>query len=246
METFHLKTNFKFRVVLILFISLSLEFSGLFPSQANAKTSISECIEFQNPLATVSETNLKLSVDIIITCTKDQLGKAFGQKPIYSMPQEDALLNPDSCSGPSLTSSNSMGPSSIGKAICYLRIGNTNLASLRIGATSTKLKIWIPWDSSSKEIEINHVSIPGPSKIGNDGIQVTNSSNSSEASGQSLDYAYSLALAAAAAADSATASAQDALEAVKKLEAIVREVVPVINQACEELRNLLSTLKNRS
>lgn len=141
---------------------LSASFSSIPTAYADVK--VAECAEFRNPTSSASATTITLKVDVYAKCTEAQLGRGKGQKPLYEMTDEESLFNLSSCNGPSITQL--VGNGWLGTATCSLRIGSNTLPSSRVGATSTTMKMWFAWDSSSKTVSISHKAIPASTNNG--------------------------------------------------------------------------------
>jgi hypothetical protein len=58
---------------------------------------VADCIELKFPVATSTSTVITLRVDVYATCTSLELGRGNGQRPLFSMPDEESLFNLSSC-----------------------------------------------------------------------------------------------------------------------------------------------------
>lgn len=160
-----------FRKAWVFFLPLLL-ISGLLTlltiQKAMADSKVADCLELRYPTYTAGPTSFKLEVSVYAVCDSVQLGRGNGQKPTYQMSEEDSLVNLGNCMGPSAAPRFGMG--NLGTVTCTLRVGdNSFFPSPRIGATSTTIKMWFPWDFSTKSISISHKAIPGKSTSGTGG-----------------------------------------------------------------------------
>ena len=128
---------------------------------AHAELEVAQCFELKYPDSYLSSNTLTLSANVYALCDKTSLGRGDGQKPIYSL-VEQLDLNLSGCPGPAITQL--AGNGLLGKVTCTIRVGDSPLASSRIGASSTTIKAWLAWDFSSKTVTVNHSPIPGPTK----------------------------------------------------------------------------------
>jgi hypothetical protein len=151
------------RIALLALISL---FSILLQVPANARTPVADCIELKFPKATTTSTVFQLTVEVYAICTEEQIGSGKGQKPLFSMEEEESLFNLSSCSGPTAQPRFGLSNGYIGTATCTLRVGSNTLPSPRTGATSTTIRMWFAWDFSSKTISVPHVAIPAGTNNG--------------------------------------------------------------------------------
>jgi hypothetical protein len=154
------------RIALLALISL---FSILLQVPANARTPVADCIELKFPKATTTSTVFQLTVEVYAICTEEQIGSGKGQKPLFSMEEEESLFNLSSCSGPIAQPRFGLSNGYIGTATCSLRVGSNTLPSPRIGATSTTIRMWFAWDFSTKSISVSHIPIPGKTAAGSGG-----------------------------------------------------------------------------
>jgi hypothetical protein len=145
-------------IPITLFTFLSLFFSPV----ANAELKVAQCFELKYPSSSLSSNILTLSADVYALCDETELGRGNGQKPVYSL-IEQSDLNLTGCPGPKITQM--VGNRRLGKVICTIRVGDGVFASSRIGASQTTIKAWLAWDFSSKTVVVNHVPIPGPTKV---------------------------------------------------------------------------------
>lgn len=144
-------------------------FQNLWLLPANAESKVADCFQLKYPSSSLISSTLVLTADVYATCDSSSLGRGNGQKPVYSL-VEQADLNLSGCPGPAITPL--AGNGFLGKVTCSIRVGDSPLASSRIGATFTTMKAWLAWDFSSRTLAINHSPIPGPTKSNNSG-QVT-------------------------------------------------------------------------
>jgi len=133
---------------------------------ANAETRVADCIELKFPKSTTTATVFQLTVEVYAICTEEQIGRGKGQKPLFSMPQEESLFNLSSCSGPAAQPRFGLSDGYLGTATCSLRVGSNTLPSPRTGSTSTTIKMWFAWDFSEKTISVSHSAIPSGTNNG--------------------------------------------------------------------------------
>jgi hypothetical protein len=151
------------RFFLLVFVLLS---PIGFALPASASTKVADCIELKFPKATTTSTVFKLTVEVYAICTEEQIGRGKGQRPLFSMPEEESLFNLDSCSGPTAQPRSGLSNGYLGTATCSLRVGSNTLPSPRTGATSTTMRMWFAWDFSTKTISVPHVAIPAGTNNG--------------------------------------------------------------------------------
>ncbi len=133
---------------------------------AIAESKVADCFQLKYPSSSLISSTLTLTADVYATCDSSSLGRGNGQKPVYSL-VEQTDLNLSGCPGPAI--SPLAGNGFLGKVTCTIRVGDSPLASSRVGATFTTMKAWLAWDFYSKTLSINHSPIPGPTKSNSSG-----------------------------------------------------------------------------
>ena len=166
------------RVLRFALLPLVLILSLCTATSANAESKVADCLELKFPSATATSTIFTLTVKVYATCTEEQIGRGKGQRAVFSMPQEDSLLTLGSCSGPTAQPRVGLSDGLLGTATCSLRVGSNSLPSLRVGATSTTIRMWFSWDFSEKSVSVPHTSIPGSASNGGGGSSSGSSSSS--------------------------------------------------------------------
>ncbi len=140
---------------------------------AIAESKVADCFQLKYPSSSLNSSTLTLTADVYATCDSSSLGRGNGQKPVYSL-VEQTDLNLFGCPGPAI--SPLAGNGFLGKVTCTIRVGDSPLASSRVGATFTTMKAWLAWDFSTRTLAINHSPIPGPTKSNSSGQVVPKAS----------------------------------------------------------------------
>ncbi len=140
---------------------------------AIAESKVADCFQLKYPSSSLISSTLTLTADVYATCDSSSLGRGNGQKPVYSL-VEQTDLNLSGCPGPAI--SPLAGNGFLGKVTCTIRVGDSPLASSRVGATFTTMKAWLAWDFSTRTLAINHSPIPGPTKSNSSGQVVPKAS----------------------------------------------------------------------
>jgi hypothetical protein len=166
------------RVFRYLLLPLVLILSLCTATSANAESKVADCLELKFPSATATSTVFTLTVKVYATCTEEQIGRGKGQRAVFSMPQEDSLLTLGSCSGPTAQPRVGLSDGLLGTATCSLRVGSNTLPSLRVGATSTTIRMWFSWDFSEQSVSVPHTAIPGSTSNGGGGSSSGSSGSS--------------------------------------------------------------------
>jgi hypothetical protein len=134
------------RTKILLLVVLVVNLIGTAP-QANA--GVTDCLDVGYPSSYLGTSSLTIEAYVNVRCTNEQLGSGSGF--VYSVEGESFGAQ---CSGPNYVRSGSSGT-----IRCSIPIGG-GLGSTRYGATSTTIKIWTPWDFSTKFITARHQAIP--------------------------------------------------------------------------------------
>jgi len=138
--------KFKRLLVILPLILVSLSIPSQLPS---AYAGVVDCLSVGYPSASMSTSTLTISASISVTCTNQQIGNSGGAF-LYSVDGEGSAR----CDGPKGITSGTFAT-----LTCTFSVGPP-YGSSRTSYTSTTIKIWSAWDSSTKYISASHSPIP--------------------------------------------------------------------------------------
>ena len=124
--------------------------SGMYGIAMPPSAIAANCISLGFPSVTSSSGSIKVDIPVTSSC-RSPFGLSGGG-PVYSIIDESLFSS--SCSGPydySLFGS--------GTISCTITLGGS-LGSSRVGATSSTVKVWFAYDSSTLQKSFNHAAIP--------------------------------------------------------------------------------------